>query len=717
MVEVLERWHKDIAQLFSGIRQDPEIVFDERFYNEIIKKKNEFEKLSDVEQSEKGEFSTQALNADISFDEVSKAINKTKLGKAYLDIPNEILKNINAKLLLHKLFNLCFKTGLNPTDWNFSDIKPIPKKDKDQRDPLQNRCISIMCCVAKVYSSILNSRIHKYLEDNSILVDEQNGFRASRSCIDHIFVLCSILRNRKAQNMSTFLTFIDFQKAFDSVDRSLLFFKLSEIGICGPMYKAIASLYSNPRSRVILNEEKTHYFDCPIGVKQGDCLSPSLFAIYINDLAIELKQSGIGVDISTEFDAAIMISVLLYADDVVLIAGNEQDLQSLIFIVENWCKRWRLELNLTKTNIMHVRKSHKSQSKFWFIFDKKTVPYCTSYKYLGITINQHLDFKAMSEIQCDPAGRALASIITKMIKNSGFPYNVYTNVVDSCVNSIADYGGSIFGFEQHEGPLKVYLRAARAFLGVPKNAVKCAIISEIDWLLPKYRTRVRMIRQLHRMLRMTNDRLTKKVLLWDKKLNNTGVVNTWYSEVKQILSDCNFQYIYETDTIFPLKPTISSIINTLKSKQNIEIKTECLTMPKLRTFNTFKDFENQSTYLIKPLNFFQRRAIANIRIGSLRLKIETQRYVRPKIPFDRRFCTTCPNHNFEIECELHYLFSCTAYSNLRQSWLSSLVKPDNFDNLDNWEKLNVVLNMTENIKLTANFILSAFDIRSRILGA
>ena len=496
-----------------------------------------------------------------------------------------------------------------------------------------------------------------------------------------------------------------------------MFFKLSEICICGPMYKAIASLYSNPRSRVILNEEKTNYFDCPIGVKQGDCLSPSLFAIYINDLAIELKQSGIGVDISNEFNAAIMISVLLYADDVVLIAGNEQDLQSLIFIVEKWCKRWQLELNLTKTNIMHVRKSQKAQSKFWFVFDKKTVPYCTSYKYLGITLNQYLDFKAMSEVQCDPAGRALASIITKMIKNSGFPYNVFTNVVDSCVNSIADYGGSVFGFDQYEGPLKVHLRAARAFLGVPKNAVKCAILSEIDWLLPKNRTRVRMIRQLHRMLLMTNDRLTKKVLLWDKQLNNTGVVNTWYSEVKQILNDCNFQYIYETDAIFPLKPTILSITSALKSKQNVEIKNECFAMPKLRTFNLFKDFENQSIYLSKPLNFYQRRAIANIRIGSFRLKIETQRYVRPKIPFDRRFCMTCPNHNYEIECEQHYLFSCTAYSNLRQSWLSSLEKPDNFDNLDSGEKLNIVLNIGANIKMTANFILSAFDIRSRILSA
>ena len=77
----------------------------------------------------------------------------------------------------------------------------------------------------------------------------------------------------------------------------------------------------------------------------------------------------------------------------------------------------------------------------------------------------------------------------------------------------------MIGFSQYEGPLKIYLRAARAFLGTPKNAVKSAIISEIGWLMPKYRSRIRMIRQLHRMLNMTNDRLTKKVLLWDKMLN------------------------------------------------------------------------------------------------------------------------------------------------------------------------------------------------------
>ena len=80
-----------------------------------------------------------------------------------------------------------------------------------------------MCCVAKLYSKILNTRLQKFLESNKILVEEQNGFRASRSCIDHIFVLCTILRNRKLSGKETFLSFIDFQKAFDSVDRNFLF--------------------------------------------------------------------------------------------------------------------------------------------------------------------------------------------------------------------------------------------------------------------------------------------------------------------------------------------------------------------------------------------------------------------------------------------------------------------------------------------------------------
>jgi hypothetical protein len=205
-----------------------------------------------------------------------------------------------------------------------------------------------MCCVAKLYSSILNRRLQNFLEKNKILAEEQNGFRASRSCIDHILVLCSILRNRKALGLSTFISYIDFQKAFDSVDRNLLFFKLSQIGISGKFYNAISAMYSNPRSKILLNEYETDFFDCPIGVKQGDNISATLFSIFINDLAEEIKETKIGIHLNENVlnDSCkdsyndLFLNILLYADDIVLMTANENDLQFLLNVVENWCKKW-----------------------------------------------------------------------------------------------------------------------------------------------------------------------------------------------------------------------------------------------------------------------------------------------------------------------------------------------------------------------------------------
>ena len=203
------------------------------------------------------------------------------------------------------------------------------------------------------------------------------------------------------------------------------------------MYFAISSLYSNPRSRVILNDYETEYFDCPIGVKQGDNLSPTLFAIFINDLASEIKESNIGIDLNVEGGPHIdyVLSILLYADDIVCLAENEDDLQSILFIIENWCKK--LEVNLTKTKI------RKQQSKFTFLFDMKPVPYCTFYKYLGVNINEYLDFQFTVEKHAEAAGRALGAIVTKMIKNGGFPYNVYSMLYNVCVTSVSDYSGPI----------------------------------------------------------------------------------------------------------------------------------------------------------------------------------------------------------------------------------------------------------------------------------
>ena len=129
--------------------------------------------------------------------------------------------------LVYKLFSVCFDNGLVPTIWLRGIISPIPKgANKDPSVPLNYRGVSLLSCVYKTYSSIMNNRLIRYLEDHDILVDEQNGFRAKRACVDHVYSLSTIIRNRMAEGKSTFAAFVDMQKAFDWVDRDLLFYKL-----------------------------------------------------------------------------------------------------------------------------------------------------------------------------------------------------------------------------------------------------------------------------------------------------------------------------------------------------------------------------------------------------------------------------------------------------------------------------------------------------------
>ena len=565
-------------------------------------------------------------------------------------------------------------------------------------------------CVAKIYSGILNKRLQKYLETNNILAEEQNGFRVGRSCIDHIFVMCTILRNRKMLGKETFLCFIDYKKAFDSVDRNLLLYKLSNIGVSGHMYSAISSLYSNPKSRVILQDYSTDYFDCPVGVKQGDCLSPTLFAIFINDLAKEIKTSGVGVNLNIENEIT-LINILLYADDIVLFAENEADLQSLLNIVEIWCEKWRLEVNLTKTNILHVRARRKLQSKFMFLFNKRPVPYCTFYKYLGCNIDEHLDYSFTSEIQADSAGNALSSIITKMIKNKGFPFSVYSILYQACVCSISQYGSEVFGYEQYDSSFKLHLRAARAFLGLPKNVASFGLVSELNWLMPHLQSRLKMIQHFGRIMRTPRHRLMYRVFMWDRQLNANQQVNTWCSEIKSILYDNSLNQVYDKQQIFAVKDVITQLKISMLSKQQELVQTECQGKPKLRTFVMFKDFQTLPPHVGKPLSFIERKTISKLRLGILPIRLETARYLRPVVPENERLCYC---NSGEIESEFYVLFKCQMYNNLREAWLSKLTKPENFSHLPPQDKLKLVLNKPENVRLTAQYLVSVMDLRRQL---
>ena len=152
--------------------------------------------------------------------------------------------------------------------WSHGIINPIPKsRDNNPRVPLNYRGISLLPVTSKLYTAAISYCLSKYLGSNNLLSNEQNGFCPKRSCLDHIFSLhntCKIWKNLRQQ---TFVTFIDFQKAFDYVNHNLLYHKLLNMGILGDLYHSIKQVYNNPVSCVQLNGHLTDWFPITSGVR------------------------------------------------------------------------------------------------------------------------------------------------------------------------------------------------------------------------------------------------------------------------------------------------------------------------------------------------------------------------------------------------------------------------------------------------------------------
>ena len=116
---------------------------------------------------------------------------------------------------------------------------------KDPFTPLSYRGISLSPCVSKLYSRVINNRLLAFCNICDILVDEQNGFRKDRLCLDHIFYLSSIIKNILLNNKPTFSCFMDMSNTFDWVNRDLLFLRLLQYGVDGKLYRTIKTLYRN----------------------------------------------------------------------------------------------------------------------------------------------------------------------------------------------------------------------------------------------------------------------------------------------------------------------------------------------------------------------------------------------------------------------------------------------------------------------------------------
>lgn len=602
------------------------------------------------------------LDSVITTEEVFNVLKLSKNGKSpgYDDIQVELYKNPTALNALTRIFNICYDSGKVPVIWSKGVITPIPKSSTaDPRDPLSYRGITLAPSSYKLYCGVLNARLTHKLDDLDFINDEQNGFRKSRSTIDHLGTLTSIIETRKLKKLSTFVAFIDFKKAYDWVNRNLLFTKLESLGISSKMLNALYSIYNKVQACVKLNGNLTEWFEVTSGLKQGCVLSPLLFNIFINSLVDDVKRLNIGVKLDED-----IVSILVYADDVVFLADNENDLQLLLDTLNVWCFSNDLVVNLEKSKIVHFRTQSCNKTNFNFMLNGLNMSIVDRYTYLGLVLNEFLNFNETAKAVAKSASRSLGLLISKCKANGGFEHSVFTKLFDSLVMSVIEYGAAIWGSKDFSCINAVKNRAMRFFMGVGKYTPNLSLYGDMGWMPCVIKQWSCILRTWSRYTKMCNNRLNKKVFLWANRSCNSKIKN-WNFRVHSKFRELDMSYLSNTEFMFDrnvIKEIENITFNVYKDKWHNDMNLN--DRSKLRTYRLFKHEFGKEPYLNINMPGKYRSAFAKFRCGVAPIRIETGRYEGVDIMNRLCFNDRCVLDNL-VENEKHVILNCPLYSLLR----------------------------------------------------
>lgn len=413
------------------------------------------------------------LDMPITVDEISAMLSKTKSNKAPgLDgIPYEFFKNSNRFFLeeLAKVFTRIYDTGNLDNTFETSIILPIFKKG-DKNNPENYRGISFNNCVTKILMGILNERLSKWVESNNILNEYQAGFRKKYSTSDNIYNLGSIIHIKLEEKKKVYAFFVDFKAAFDKVPRKLMIYKLFNMGISYKMVNFIASVYSNTKSVVWVDDDFSEEFSTYTGVKQGCLLSPLLFALYLNDLNDHL-EGGLELD-------DLNIRLLLYADDIVILADNIDVLQNMINNLEVYCDTWNMEVNLRKSAIMVFRRGGKLASKEKWVFKGGEINIVSEYCYLGVILTPQFSFRKHVSNRNLSAQNSIMATWNSFYSKDNISLSVKWKLFLAVCRAVQSYAAQVWGYSLFEEVDKLQLFFIKRILKLPDNSPTYGIMLE-----------------------------------------------------------------------------------------------------------------------------------------------------------------------------------------------------------------------------------------------
>jgi hypothetical protein len=295
--------------------------------------------------------------------------------------------NVNAiSLPIVFLINLIIQTSSFPDCLKIARVKPLFKKGKTT-DCNNYRPISILSVVSKVIEKILASQIRGFLETFKLFTDNQYGFRKGKNTTDAISRLMEDLYQNFNDSTVTQGLFLDFSKAFDTIDHQILLQKLNYYNFSHSSISTIASYLRNRKQFVRIGNTDSEMLDIKIGVPQGSVLGPLLFLIFINDLV----------------KASPKLKYILFADDTNIFSDDPVTLKAESHKIERWCLANRLILNNQKTIQIIFRAPNKrlKLENYSLTFNNTQIKILNETKFLGIILDYNITFKEHINALCN----------------------------------------------------------------------------------------------------------------------------------------------------------------------------------------------------------------------------------------------------------------------------------------------------------------------------
>ena len=602
---------------------------------------------------------------DYTLEELKTAIDKLKNNRASMLVPAEMLKASPEFVLriLLKLTNKIKNSCYFPQEWA-KGITTLLHKEGDEDDPNNYRAITVADALSKIMTIMMSERIVDKLEKEQIINHLQIGFQKKARPADHLFVLKNIFDKYLCQGKKVYTCFVDFQKAYDNVWRTGLYYKLLKHGIDLQMVKLIKDMYEKTSQVIRMNTKVTKPLKTYKGVRQGCVLSPHLFNIFINDLPGIFDDSCRPVENGNK-----NLSCLMFADDIVLLAESKEGLQTCLNKLEGYAKDWKMTVNKKKTKVMIIQNRGKMPA-IDITYEGQRLEVVDNYKYLGTIVSRTGSFK-LNEVYLKNKGLKARYAITR---NVGIDCKVSTmmrlfqrmiepillyncEVAQACIPNTWDIDKFKEKMWEDREVDKVTKGFIRQLLGVNKKTKIMGLRAETGKYPLVINIYTQMIRYWTRLLS------TNSTLLQDAHMDNIERLkkgqSNWIQPVLFILRTCGITQIDISNICKEEKAFARRIRERLqdlyKERWNEEARKE--NKGKLTFYHELKKYFQFEEYL-DNIPRGERRAITKLRLSCHALPVETMRYQKTtsrKLRAERK-CTLC--NKDEAGDEWHYLVSC-----------------------------------------------------------